>query len=251
VTVEQRRAVRTLPACRQHNAPVPAPTRPSPTTPPATSATRPAPTRPQLEFYKPAESTTNEVLPNVDTAYVIAYFVRPPASDVVVVTAKAPASATGRHPLPWPASGEDMRYWSMCIGTATRHVPTVVNTLPGGQTDYGCRADDTTSRNPAGDYTYVIGTESQRAEIDRIPDVTFLPFATNQSSPLYVLLLRDMLVSSQFTQSAQNVTLTSQPASQPASRPAAAAVAMGLYYPRASVCPPTTLNAQGPQACTS
>jgi hypothetical protein len=55
----------------------------------------------------------------------------------------------------------------------------VVNTLPSGRTDDGCRADDATTRNAAGDYTYVIGTESQRATIDRIPGVTFLPFATD------------------------------------------------------------------------
>jgi hypothetical protein len=242
LTLVQGHTAHTLPACRQHNAPIPVPTRPSPT-PPTSSGTTPAPTPPQLEFYKPAASTFDQGLPNVDTAYVIAYLVRPPASDVVVVTGRAPTAAPGRHPSPWPAAGEDMRYWSLCIGTGTPHVPTVANTLPGGQTDYGCRADDSTGRDSAGDYTYVIGSESQRADIDRVPNVTFLPFATNQSTRLYLLLLRNMLVSPQFGYSVQNVTQADQPA--------AAATAMGPYYPHMSVCPLTTLTTRGPKACTS
>jgi len=37
-------------------------------------------------------------------------------------------------------------------------------------------------------------TESQRAAIEQIPDVTFLPFSSAQPTAIYVLLLRDMLV---------------------------------------------------------
>jgi len=117
----------------------------------------------------------------------------------------------------------------------------VVNRLAGGGTDYGCRADQATRLNAAGDYTYVIGAESQRAAIERIPGVTFLPFSTSLPTKLYVLLLRNMLVSSQFANSVQSVT--------PADDPAAAAAAMGAYYPRASVCPLATLAARGAAAC--
>jgi hypothetical protein len=109
------------------------------------------------------------------------------------------------------------------LGTA--HLPTVVNRLSSGQTDYGCRADDATVRNVAGDYyTYVIGAESQRAAIDRVPGVTFLPFATDRTTPVYVLLLRDTLVNPAFAHSTANVTQTGDPA--------AAAAVMGAYYPR-------------------
>ena len=52
---------------------------------------------------------------NADTSYALAYLVRPPA-DVVVITARAPTFAPGSHPSRWPARGEDVRYWSMCIG---------------------------------------------------------------------------------------------------------------------------------------
>ena len=62
-----------------------------------------------------------------------------------------------------------MQYWSMCIGVGQGTVPTVVNQLPGGHVDYGCRADEATTINAAGDYNYVIGSEAQRAAISKIP----------------------------------------------------------------------------------
>jgi hypothetical protein len=127
---------------------------------------------PPLEFYKAQQSFDNAGLANVDTSHVYAYLGRPPAPDVVVVTGKAPTFAPGRHPSPWPARGEDVRYWSMCIGVLTRLVPLVANELPGGGTDYGCRSDEATRLNAAGYYTYVIGSESQRAAISRVPGVT-------------------------------------------------------------------------------
>ena len=129
----------------------------------------------------------------------------------------------------------------MCILAGTARTPTVANKSPGGGTDYGCRADEATSLNPAGDYTYVIGSEAQRAAISRVPGVTFLPFATAQPTPLYVLMLRNMLVSTSFGHSPQGITQ--------ADNPAAAAAVMGPYYPRAAVCPLATLVAKGPQAC--
>jgi hypothetical protein len=93
----------------------------------------------------------------------------------------------------------------------------------------------------AGNYTYVIGTEAQLAAIAQVPDVTFLPFSTSQATSVYLLLLRDLLVSSQFTYSVQNITTTLSPA--------AALAAMGLYYPTVSTCPLATLAAKGVQGC--
>jgi hypothetical protein len=129
----------------------------------------------------------------------------------------------------------------MRILAGTAKLPTIANKLPGGGTDYGCRADEATRLNAAGDYTYVIGSESQRAAISRVPGVTFLPFATVQPTGLYVLMLRNMLVSTSFAHSTEGVT-------QP-DDPAAAAAVMGPYYPHAAVCPLATLVAKGPQAC--
>ena len=246
LTVEQGGAAHALAACPQHNSKLPV-LEGAPGTsggPPSTAAATPrsAAVPPQLEFYAlPESKMSNEGVGNADTAYAVAYLIRPPAPDVVVVTAKAPTFAPGSHPSPWPAPGEDVRYWSMCILAGIPKTPTVANKRPGGGTDYGCRADEATRLNAAGDYTYVIGSEAQRAAISRVPGVTFLPFATVQSTPLYVLMLRNMLVSTSFTHSTEGVT-------QP-DDPAAAAAVMGPYYPRAAVCPLATLVAKGPQAC--
>ena len=229
ITVQQGSTRHVLPTCKQHNGPAPIPIVATPR--PSQPATAPTPS--QLQFYK---QTFNGLFPDTDTAYVLAYLVRPPAADVVVVTAKAPTSAPGDHGSPWPTPGEDMRYWSMCVVALTQKLPTVANSRPGGQTDYGCRADEATKRNPAGKYTYVIGTEAQRATIEHIPNVTFLPLSTDPSVKLHFLQFRNMLVSPQFTHSVQNVKQTGDPA--------AAAAAMGPYYPHA------TLVATGPQACT-
>jgi hypothetical protein len=240
LTVEQGGAARTLLACPSGNAPVRFPAVSGSAGAGGSGAAVPAP--PQLEFFKPPQSTFNNGgLANVDTSYVLAYLAHPPAPDVVVVTAKAPTFAPGSHPVPWPARGEDVRYWSMCVGVLVHLVPIVANKLPGGGTDYGCRADEATRLNAAGDYTYVIGSESQRAAISRIPGVTFLPFSATRPAAPYLLALRNVLVSTPFAHSPQNVTQ--------ASDPAAAAAGMGPYYPRAALCPLATLTAHGPQAC--
>jgi hypothetical protein len=160
----------------------------------------------------------------------------------VVVTAKAPTFPPGSTPLPWPRPGADMRYWSMCVALGTIDLPTVANTLPDGQADYGCRADEQT-KLAGGDYAYVIGSEAQRAAISRVPGATFLPFATAQATRLYVLVLRNKLVNPGFTQSAQSITQ--------ASDPAAAAAAMGPYYPKVSTCALSTLIQKGLSACES
>jgi hypothetical protein len=234
LTIDQGGVSRVLPACPSRNAAVTFPAVSG-----SGSSTAPPP---ELEFFKPAQSTFNNGgLANVDTSYLLAYLARPPAADVVVVTAKAPTFAPGSHPSPWPARGEGVRYWSMCVGVLIRSVPLVANELPGGGTDYGCRADEATRLNAAGDYTYVIGSESQRAAISRVPGVTFLPFSTTHPAGPYLLGLRNVLVSTSFAHSPQNVTQ--------AEDPAAAAAVMGPYYPRAAVCPLSTLTAHGPQAC--
>lgn len=242
VVVRQGRTTQTLFPCRAHNAPEPAPAVSAAQS--ASPTGTPAPAPPAFEFYKPSEALIGSTFPNADTGYAIAVVTRPAAaSDVVVVTAKAPTAAPGDHPSPWPAPGEDMRYWSMCMIEGSAALPTVINTLPNGQADYGCRSDENTLTDSAGDYTYVIGAESQRTAIDGVPGATFLPFATNQTSPYYILGLRDMLVAPGFTQSAQSIVQ--------ASDPAAAAAAMGPYYPRMAVCSLTVLTTQGVQACMS
>jgi len=235
ITLREGSANHTLPVCRTRT-PAPAPEK----APGGQGATGQSGVPPPDAFYKP--NFQNGVA-NADTAYVWAYVVRPPASDVLVVSAKAPTYAPGASPSPWPAAGQDMRYWSMCIGVGTSTLPTVVNTLPGGETDYGCRADDATKLDAAGNYTYVIGSEAQQAAISKIPGATFLPFSSTQTTRLYLLLLRNLLVNPSFSHSVQNVT-------QASDAPAAAA-AMGPYYPKVSRCALSTLTTGGVSACLS
>ena len=239
LTMEKGSASTELSSCSVHTSPVLAPEKAPATT--STAVTSAGATPPAGEFYKPAQKTDAGLLANADVAYAEAYVVRPSAADVVVVTGKAPTHAPGDDPSPWPAPGDDMRYWSMCIGVGVANTPTVVNDLTAGKTDYGCRADQATKLDAAGNYTFVIGTEAQRAAINRVPDVTFLPFSTSQAASVYLLLLRNLLVSSQFTNSVQNVTTTLSPS--------AASVAMGSYYPTVSTCPSAALAAKGVRGC--
>lgn len=121
----------------------------------------------------------------------------------------------------------DMRYWSMCVyqDQCAGRLPLVVNRLPDGTTDLECRYDDQTKLNAANEYTFVIGTESQRAAIEQIPGVTFLPFSSSQPTAVYVLFLRNMLVNSTFALPLQQV--------QQDANPASAAAVFGAYYPKA------------------
>ena len=231
--------------------PAPCATRTSPgASPGSTPSSGPAPTPAapspsagravgQLEFFKDSIDT---LWPNVDTTYVLAYLTPPGPGDVAVIRAKAPTYPAGDHPSPWPAAGVDVRYWSMCIGLATGVLPTVMNLLPSGGVDPGCRADDQTKLDTAGEYAFVLGTEAQRAAIEGVPGVTFLPFSAAQPGATHILVFRVMLASSSFADSPQQVAQVNDPA--------ATAAAMGPYYPRASICALTSLTTGGVTGCT-
>ena len=214
--------------------PTPAPT-PTATPSPA-STTRPVG---QLRFFTATFAT---LAPNADTSYLLAYLVPPGPGDVVVIHAKAPTHASGDHPSPWPATDADVRYWSLCSGLATGVLPTVMNLAPSGGTDDGCRADDQVKLDTADDYAFVLGTESQRATIEGVANATFLPFSAAQPATTHLLLLRDMLVNPAFASSPGRVSQ--------ANDPAATEAVMGDYYPRATVCPLSTLVASGVSGCT-
>lgn len=241
VTLTQGKASHTLAACRTHRPIVLPPKAPRVTAPTSPSSAAMAPPPPGAFYGMPAAEYVAG-LADANTAYVEAYIIRPPADDVMVVTAQAPTFPPGNAPSPWPRAGVDMRYWSMCIVLAIRGQPTVANTLPNGRTDYGCR-DDYQTRLTHGDYAYVLGTETQKAAISRVPGATFLPLPTTQTPRLYFLMLRNKLISRSFTRAAQNITH--------ATDPSAASAAMGPYYPRVSTCRLSTLARGGVAACTS
>jgi hypothetical protein len=179
--------------------------------------------------------------PDSDIGYLAATAVPPGNGDVLVIRAEAPTTPSGTIPVPWPQPGTDLRYWSLCIDLAKSPVPVVVNRLPDGTADYGCRYDSQVRLDRNGYYTFVIGTESQRAAIDRIPGTTFLPYSAADPGQPYKLNLRNMLPEPGFRQAIQDVPANGQSAS--------AAAAMGPYYPSMAFCPLATLAASGPAAC--
>lgn len=228
VTFDRNGVSRTVPPCR-HVGDVPTPAG----APPRSTADSG-----KVPFARPAAGQGR--YPNADSAYLAALYTPAADHDVVVIRGKAPRSSSGQHPSPWPATGKDMRYWSVCTNLNTEQRPVVVNRTLRGTTDYGCRDDDQTKLDSAGRYTYIIGTEHQRAAIEKIPGATFLPFSRSHPRTQHVILLRNMLVNPGFAQAVQNV---------PDSDPASAAAVMGPYYPAAVSCPLRTVTRTGPESC--
>ena len=203
----------------------------------------PAPAAPASEgvVFAPNPGVGGGIVANADSAYLIASVIPPSDGDVIVIRGKAPVTAIGTHPVPWPGWREDMRYYSMCVNLDQQPFPLVVNPLPSGKVDEGCRHDTATRLDGRGYYTYVVGTESQRAAVAALRGVTFLPFSAAQPAAPVSLMLRNMVVAPGFTQAIQDVP--------PAASAATAAAIMGAYYPLAGVCPLATLARQGAAAC--
>jgi hypothetical protein len=179
--------------------------------------------------------------PNGDSAYLYADVTPPLGRQVVVIRGKAPRNAEGSHPAPWPALGKDVRYWSMCTNLTLPPYQVVVNSLPDGTSDYGCRADDHTGLDSDGRYSYVVGGESQRQAIEQVPGVTFLPFSAARPAARHRIILRNMVVDAGFAEAVQNVPEDGVPAS--------AAAVMGEYYPVTKVCSLAALTSEGPADC--
>jgi hypothetical protein len=161
-----------------------------------------------IEFARPAPESGAGAGTNADTGYLFAEVTPPESGEVVVIQGKAPTTPKGSRPSPWPARGIDTRYWSMCSNLATSSTPVVINNLPRGRVDYGCRNDTQVTLDSHGDYTFIVGTEAQRAAIDNVHGATFLPFSTSQPTTPHILLLRNLLASPTFSQAIQNVPPT-------------------------------------------
>ena len=180
--------------------------------------------------------------PNVDAAYLVYVLVPPAADQVLVVRGKAPSHPVGDHSAPWPRSGLDVRYVSLCSYPSIFPAPVTHNQLPNGSYDNGCRDDSQTQVDPRGFYTYVVGTESQRAQIETIPSV-FVPISSAHAQEKHFLLLRNLLANNDFGHAVQNVP--------PDASPDQAAAVMGDYYPRATLCGLSSLAAHGISACVA
>jgi hypothetical protein len=109
----------------------------------------PASSAQSVEFVRRAPSGSG--FPNADSGYLTAVVTPPGNGDVLVIQGKAATAARGNHPSLWPARGIDMQYWSLCNYLVTPQVPLVVNQLPGGGVDYGCRYDSQVALDWRGD----------------------------------------------------------------------------------------------------
>ncbi|MCX4090973.1 hypothetical protein [Nocardia sp. alder85J] len=167
--------------------------------------------------------------PNVDNAYLSATFTPPADGRVMVVRGRAPKAPAGTEPTVWPpGSGTDVRYFSFCTNLAMLPGPVVVNPAADGSADNGCRTDEQTALDAAGDYTFVVGTEAQRAEIEAVPGATFVPMSVAHPATPEVMLVRNMLPAGEFPYAVQQVPVDGT-AEQ-------AAGIMGPYYPHATLC---------------
>jgi hypothetical protein len=178
---------------------------------------------------------------DTDTAYLAATVVPPQNGEVLVIHARAPTTPKGSQPSPWPRRGEDLRYWSFCSDLLPSPTPVVVNHLPDGKVDEGCRYDGQIAVDRQGYYTIAVGTESQRPAIERIRGVTFLPFSTAELTQAHKLNMRNMVANPAFGEAIQDVPSGGSAAS--------AAAVMRSYYPQAAFCSLATLATGGPKAC--
>jgi hypothetical protein len=198
--------------------------------------------QPSTGFHR-INATRMSMFPNVDAAYLVYVLAPLPADNVLVVHGKAPSHPGDDHPAPWPRPGVNVRFLSLCSYPSVFPAPVAHNQMPDGSYDDGCRDDSQTRLDDQGFYTYVVGNESQRARIEAMPSMTFVPISSAHAQQPHFLLFRNLLADSDFKQAVQNVP--------PGASPDQAAAVMGDHYPRASLCALSVLAVQGISACAS
>jgi hypothetical protein len=201
----------------------------------------PLPNQQPSSGFRRVNATGVSAFPNVDAAYLKYVMTLPAAGQVLVVRGKAPGHPRDDHPAPWPRPGLDVRYLSLCSYPAIFPAPVTHNRLPNGTYDDGCRDDTHTKLDAHGFYTYIVGTESQRAQIEAVPSVTFVPISSEHAQENHLLLLRNLLANHDFRQAVQNVPLDASPEQT--------AAVMGDYYPRTMLCSLSVLAVQGISGC--
>lgn len=131
---------------------------------------------------------------------------------LIVIHGRAPTFADTRAGQPVMPSGEQLRYFSFCQYD------------PASQRVIACVPDDQVVRDPAGNYTIVISTASDRpANATAACGVTWLPWGPTSQG---LLIYRHMLAARAFTQSIADV---GQPGREQA--------VMGPYYPSSTYLP--------------
>lgn len=185
---------------------------------PATDKTAP----PSPIFIRPSGDQAR-LYPNPDNVYVATILAHEPGR-IAVVRGKAPTFPDTRTgPI---GQGEQVRYWSMCTNEYRKPYPV---------TD--CAADEDTTVGPDGTFTYVISTAEDRpSNATEANGVTWLDWGSTDHD--VVLLLRHMLASPDFPESAINL--------QPGQL---ASEVMGPYTPVGVYCTTAQFEADD-AACT-
>ena len=198
---------------------------------------------PELTFFRPPESATGGLFPNVDNKYVAA-LVQPKPESVIVIRAKAASFPPGMQALPWNPQATELRYWSMCSNIYRPPYPVVVDDV-GGQTILGCAPDLATTQDASGFYTYVVSYVRDKPSDAALSanSATWLPFSNTHPFARHLLTLRNMLGAG-FPSSVQNCTAGNDPASITACQQS-----MAAYYPEAAECAAQTFETRGTAAC--
>lgn len=174
-------------------------------------AAQPVPAAPQFQL----EDDPGAVLVNVDNRYIYTILSQK-LGDLVLVRAKAPSYATG------PGAGTDpqLRHWSVC-----ENAYITVET-------YQCVEDTDATLDSEGYFNIVISVPAKQPS-NAIPAHGFnwLTYGTDdEGTPIY----RQMLASSDYTQSAFNV---------PGGEAAEAPQIMGEYFPVSTYCAESVFQA--------
>ena len=198
---------------------------------------------PELTFFRPPESATGGLFPNVDNKYVAA-LVQPKPESVVVIRAKAASFPPGMQAAPWNPQATELRYWSLCSNIYRRPWPVVV-VNEGDQTILGCVPDLATKQDSGGFYTYVVSHVRDKPSDAALAasSATWLPFSNTQPYARHLMILRNML-GADFPYSVQNCAAGTDPASI-----AACKASMAEYYPEVAECRARTFEAGGTAAC--
>lgn len=169
--------------------------------------------------------------PNVDNAYLEA-LTQPEAGKVIVVRGKLPVTVKGKHAHPWPAEGAQLRYFSVCNNLYASPYPVT-----------SCVYDDELAVDSAGYYTVVAGAPGDRPKnTGPFSGVAWLRGSTTQPFTRHRLQVRNML-SNGFPQSVLAVPKGASAAETES--------VMQDYYPHTWVCPKTTFESGGWQACAA
>lgn len=201
---------------------------------------------------------TGGYFPNPANRYIAAGALTYQPSRIVVVRGKAavfPDTYQGDSIFAAanPPGPIQLRYWSMCNNVEMTPYPVVL-----------CSADYATVLDDAGYYTYVMSLDASGTQPSTPPtwlpvEATWLPWGpTDQPN---ILILRNMLPASGFTQTVQgaeaagctidNQSGTSVPYAAQLTASQCAGRVMGAYYPRIAYCDQDLFVRKGWQGCFS